>query len=191
MLLAMKMIIIIIKPVMHTVKTIGLLPKRRVFRYEKALDGEADLLDGLSADCSLVAFKRGIDEELLLSLNNEIFRDHPDQGAWSMGKLMTRLNETLQYESDLQILLYQGGPVGFVWLKHHKLLEFSPCEIYVVGVLESFRDIGLGKFLVSVALQRMQGLGCKTAWVYTDEANMRARNLYESFGFRLDFIEEL
>lgn len=185
------MIIIIIRPVIDSVNKATQIPPRRVFRYELNLASKVVHAVGLPESCELTTFQRGVDEDLLLNLNNAIFVDHPDQGAWNMGKLMTKLNESLRTESDIQVLLHKGYPVAYFWLKHHQLLDFFPCEIYVLGVLKRFRGIGVGNFLVSEALKRMQEFSCERAWVYTDESNLRARNLYERFGFRFDLIEEL
>jgi len=185
------MIIIIIVPMIDEVNKPSQLPPRRVFRYQLNLGDKVAYTVGLPEACELVAFQKGIDEDILLKLNNEIFFGHPEQGAWTMGKLHTKVNESLRSAADIQIILHQGYPVGYFWLKHHPRLDFATCEIYVIGVLEKFREIGVGGFLVSEALKRMQVLGCERAWVYTDETNTRARSLYQRFGFVLDFIEEL
>ncbi len=190
-LLEMKMISIIIKPMVSLVNQSNPQSIRRVCRFSMNLS-EAINVETLSSDgFELRGFKGAQDEELLLRLNNEIFNEHPDQGNWSLGKLMTKLNETLRGDDDVQFLIYGDEPAGFVWFKHHKFLDSAPCEIYVLGVLERFRGVGLGRYLVASALNRMLSMGCEVAWVYTDDSNSMAKSLYESFGFRLDLIEEL
>jgi mycothiol synthase len=190
-LLEMKMITIIIKPMVSLVNPSDPQSIRRVCRFSMNLS-KAENFETLSCDgFELRGFKVAQDEELLLRLNNEIFNEHPDQGNWSLGKLMTKLNETLRAEEDVQFLVYRDEPAGFVWFKHHKLLDSAPCEIYVLGVLERFRGVGLGSYLVASSLNRMLSMGCDVAWVYTDDSNSVAKSLYESFGFRLDLIEEL
>jgi len=165
--------------------------KRRIVRYELPLKQYLSDLPGMGGGCKLVLFQRGCDESLLLALNNQIFSEHPDQGSWNMDTLINKLNETIKFDSDLQILHYEGEPSGFIWLKHHDQSGFAACEIFVMGVLDKLRGLGLGKYLVSSALDVIKKFGYSTAWVYTDESNTRARKLYESFGFRFDFIEEL
>jgi len=178
-------------PVVDEVNKLSQLLPRRIFRYQLDLVNKVAYTAHLPEACELVAFQRSRDEDMLLKLNNEIFFGHPDQGAWTTGKLLIKLNESLRSESDIQVLLHQGNPIAYFWLKHHQLMGAAPCEIYVLGVLEQFRRNGVGAFLVSEALTNMQEFGCDRAWVYTDETNLKARNLYESFGFFLDFIEEL
>jgi mycothiol synthase len=189
--LEMRMISIIIKPMVNLVNPSEPSSIRSVCRLSLILEDFEATAIPVCDGAQLRSLRISQDEGLLLRLNNEIFSEHPDQGNWTLGKLMMKLNETLKAGDDVQFLIYGGEPAGFVWLKHHSLLDSSPCEIYVLGILERYRGLGLGKYLVGVALERMRKMRCEVAWVYTDLSNTAAKSLYESFGFRLDFIEEL
>jgi len=57
-------------------------------------------------------------------------------------------------------------------------------ELYVdnLGVTEAFRRRGLARRLVNAVLDLGRSVGCEEWWVGTEQDNVPARRLYESFG---------
>jgi GNAT superfamily N-acetyltransferase len=54
-----------------------------------------------------------------------------------------------------------------------------------VGVFPEFRKQGIARYLVEQTLEALRMFGCEYAAVGTEEANMKAIQLYEKVGFRL------
>ena len=76
-----------------------------------------------------------------------------------------------------------GRMVGFASAVHYVHPD-KPPELWIneVGVAVSHRRQGLGKAIISCLLDEGRKLGCKEAWVLTDESNDVARALYRSAG---------
>jgi ribosomal protein S18 acetylase RimI-like enzyme len=55
-------------------------------------------------------------------------------------------------------------------------------------VAARFRDKGIGKHLVSAALQKCRELGCDEIEVSTEKTNVRARGFYKKCGFDEDAV---
>ncbi|MCA9195552.1 MAG: GNAT family N-acetyltransferase [Planctomycetales bacterium] len=69
----------------------------------------------------------------------------------------------------IQGLLSSSGAVG---------------AIQNIGVVPEFRDLGIGRILLSNALSGFQQIGCKYANLEVTVQNSAAIRLYEKFGFR-------
>lgn len=68
----------------------------------------------------------------------------------------------------------------------HYLHPDKPPELWIneVGVAPSHRRRGLGRAVLSALLAHGRALGCRGAWVLTDEGNAAARRLYATLGGR-------
>lgn len=73
--------------------------------------------------------------------------------------------------------------VGMATAVHYVHPDKAP-ELWIneVGVAPSHQGRGIGKKLMGALLAQGQKLGCKEAWVLTDEDNNVARSLYSSVG---------
>lgn len=60
----------------------------------------------------------------------------------------------------------------------------KPLQLFIneVGVAGSYQRCGIGKRLVFLLLERGKEIGCKEAWVATEEENLPARALFSSVG---------
>jgi mycothiol synthase len=185
------MIIIIIYTMKNAVNQSVPGVSRRVFRYALKLKDYEPSRRALPIDFDCVGFRKGFDEEALLELNNDIFLGHPDQGALTLGLLYQRLCASDPAAHQISFVRFQKEPVGFLWLKWHRLLNINPCEIYVLGLIERARGVGVAQYLIDLAASAAHESGCELLWVYTDESNLIARKVYEERGFALDLISTL
>jgi ribosomal protein S18 acetylase RimI-like enzyme len=73
--------------------------------------------------------------------------------------------------------------VGFASAVHHVHPDKGP-ELWIneVGVAPSHQQRGIGRRLVTLLLAHARTLGCREAWVLTEDDNMPARRLYQASG---------
>jgi aminoglycoside 6'-N-acetyltransferase I len=73
--------------------------------------------------------------------------------------------------------------VGIATGVHYMHPDKTP-ELWVneVGVAPSQQGRGIGKALMAALLEHAKTLGCKEAWVLTEEDNQAARRLYARAG---------
>jgi len=66
----------------------------------------------------------------------------------------------------------------------HYVHPDKPPELWVneVGVAPTHRRQGIGRRLLQALFARGRELGCREAWVLTDDANLAARGLYAAVG---------
>jgi len=66
----------------------------------------------------------------------------------------------------------------------HYVHPDKPPELWVneVGVAPPYRQQGIGRQLVVALFARARELGCKEAWLGTEESNTAARRLYAAVG---------
>ena len=138
-------------------------------------------------------FLPGIDNEEWLALNNQVFKDHPEQGGWSIKDLQTRLAESWFDPAGFFVATENSKLIGFTWTKIHgghshkhedqaEQHDHDPIgEIYITAVATS--GTGLGKVLTQTALAYLKANGLITAMLYVDSDNEVALNLYKSLGF--------
>ena len=138
-------------------------------------------------------FLPGIDNDEWLALNNQVFKDHPEQGNWSIKDLETRLNESWFDPNGFFVAIEDGKMIGFTWTKIHgghshkhenesEQHDHDPIgEIYITAVSKT--GTGLGKVLTETALAYLKRSGLNSAMLYVDSDNQRALNLYKSLGF--------
>ena len=120
-----------------------------------------------------------------LSLNNQIFISHPDQGDWVMQDLTNRMAENWFDPAGFFLARQKGRIIGFCWTKihHDRVNEGAIGEIYVIGVNPSAHSSGLGKALMLTALHYFQSKEIKESMLYVDADNHAALILYKKLGF--------
>ncbi len=92
----------------------------------------------------------------------------------------------------LMLLADVGGfPVGhiFVSLRSGKASGPLHAYFYAFRVLEMFRGLGIGSFLLAHAESAAQNAGCSRALIAVAKTNSRAQRLYERRGYRV-FAED-
>jgi mycothiol synthase len=146
-------------------------------------------------DVVIRSFLPGIDSDAWLSLNNKVFKEHPEQGGWQLADLNIRINEEWFDEQGFFLAEFNNKIIGSTWTKihgshthqHEGDLESHahPAigEIYITAVDQEYSGRGLGKVLTITALNYLKYQGLSNAMLYVDFDNKAALNLYQSLGF--------
>jgi GNAT superfamily N-acetyltransferase len=66
--------------------------------------------------------------------------------------------------------------------RHHMVVALLGKQVIELGVAPSYRQQGIGRQLVTALFSHARELGCKEAWLGTEESNAAARRLYASVG---------
>lgn len=125
-------------------------------------------------------FDQRQDADAWVSLNAEVFADHPEQGQLTRTDLDARLQQPWFNADDFLVLIDAEGRMrGYCWCK----IDADEYEIYVVGVAPSAASKGLGTALMNAGLRRLRERGADEAVLYVDGSNERAVALYRRLGF--------
>jgi mycothiol synthase len=162
---------------------------------------------------SVRTFRPGHDDEDWVRVNAAAFRDHPEQGRWTVDDLHRRVAEPW-FDAEGFFLAHRGGRlVGFHWTKvhggdshdhdgshdadttggdhadvagphAHEGHGHDPIgEVYVVGVDPAEAGTGLGKALTVLGLRHLRHRGLPSAMLFVDADNEPAIGLYTKLGF--------
>jgi mycothiol synthase len=149
----------------------------------------------INTDYQIRSFLPDLDNQAWLSLNNQAFANHPEQGNWSEADLLIRVNEDWFDEKGFFVAQDKDQLIGFCWTKihgghshthqtdsdHH---DHDPIgEIYVMAVSKEYEGRSIGKALTITGLNYLKYQGLSSAMLYVDEENKKAVNLYKSLGF--------
>ncbi|MEI6710065.1 MAG: GNAT family N-acetyltransferase [Actinomycetota bacterium] len=150
----------------------------------------AELLD-INTDLVIRPFNAETDLDTWLGHNNAAFADHPEQGTWKRDDLIERLDEPWFDPSGFLVVLKGEEMVASVWTK---ILELNPAregEIYVLWVASEHQGKGLGAVALTAGLRNLQLKGTKRAVLFVEETNDSATSLYESYGFKIERLDQL
>jgi mycothiol synthase len=171
---------------------------RTVLQMSRALTDIQQLPDldkEVGEDIVIRSFLPGIDSDAWLSLNNKVFKEHPEQGGWQLADLNIRLGEEWFDEQGFFLAEFNNKIIGSTWTKihgshahqHEGEIESHahPAigEIYITAVDQEYARRGLGKVLTITALNYLKYQGLSNAMLYVDFDNKAALNLYQSLGF--------
>jgi mycothiol synthase len=149
----------------------------------------------INCDYQIRSFLPDLDNQAWLSLNNQAFSNHPEQGNWSEADLTIRVNEDWFDEKGFFVAQDKDQLIGFCWTKIHgghshthqinsEHHDHEPIgEIYVMAVSEKYEGRSIGKALTITGLNYLKYQGLSSAMLYADEENEKAVNLYKSLGF--------
>ena len=161
----------------------GFKEERQLFKMEHHLPLSPDA--DYPPDIRVTSFRPGQDEKSLLSLNNEAFFGHPENGGWTEAELAVRMKRDWFDPKMLLMARKEQDLVGFIWLKAGD----GEGEIYVIAVAPHFQGRGLGRALVVDGLSQLEKAGAEKAFLYVDADNHRALRLYRELGFYLDHVD--
>lgn len=121
------------------------------------------------------------DESLRCKLQNDIF--------YSEGRIPLTVKDMYNDEEQEYyiigggfFILYQGCEVGYGQLINH---DYTDSVLLVnFGILESNREYGLGKLLLSYILNEAKAMGNKYIYLRVNINNLAAIKLYSDFGFK-------
>ena len=113
------------------------------------------------------------------------FRDHESR-HWPPDEAMRAGVERLIGRDDGEFLLGGDPPAGIVQLRYRYGVwwDAEDCHVEDVFVRREARGSGLGRALVSAAIERARERGCRRLELDTAEENVPALALYRSLGFR-------
>ena len=113
------------------------------------------------------------------------FRDHEGRD-WPPEDTIRAGVERLMARDDTEYLLGGDPPAGVVQLRYRwgVWCDAEDCNVEDVFVRAEARGSGLGRALVSAAIDRARERGCRRMELDTGEDNAPAQGLYRSLGFR-------
>jgi ribosomal protein S18 acetylase RimI-like enzyme len=122
----------------------------------------------------------GVVARLLAEFNDHNGRDWPPEQAIRAGV------ERLMARDDTEYLLGGDPPMGVVQLRYRWGVwwDAEDCNVEDVFVSAEARGSGLGRALVSAAIDRARERGCRRMELDTGDDNAAAQGLYRSLGFR-------
>jgi mycothiol synthase len=161
----------------------GLVPGRVLYQMRRQLPADEH------AGIQTRPFRRGVDEDAWLEVNNRAFRWHPEQGGWTKETLRAR--EVQKWFDPDGFLLHEreGRLAGFCWTKVHLQHSGPLGEIYVVAVDPDFSGHGLGRELTLAGLDYLASRHHDVAMLYVDAMNIAAVKLYVDLGFTVNHID--
>jgi mycothiol synthase len=164
---------------------------RTVLQMQKQLT-DIEKLPDIDPKIIIRSFLPGLDSNDWLTLNNKVFKDHPEQSDWQLSDLNHRLGEEWFDEKGFFIASLNNQMIGSTWTKIHGALTHDhdglhdhPAigEIYITAVDPAYSGSGLGRALTITALNYLKYQGLNDAMLYVDFDNSRALKLYNSLGF--------
>jgi mycothiol synthase len=164
---------------------------RAVLQMQKQLT-DIEKLPEIDPKIIIRSFLPGLDSNDWLSLNNKVFKDHPEQSDWQLSDLNHRLGEEWFDEKGFFIASLNNQMIGSTWTKIHGALthdhggshdHLAIGEIYITAVDPDYSGSGLGRALTITALNYLKYQGLTDAMLYVDFDNTRALKLYNSLGF--------
>ena len=188
------------QPAAHALATsFGFEKIRTVLQMSRALTDIQQLpkvsKKEVDQDIVIRSFLPGIDSDAWLSLNNKVFKEHPEQGGWQLADLNIRLGEEWFDEQGFFLAEVDNKIIGSTWTKIHGShthrheggveTHAHPAigEIYITAVDQEYSGRGIGKLLTITALNYLKYQGLSDAMLYVDFDNKAALNLYQSLGF--------
>ena len=178
-------------------ESMGFRQSRALWQMRRSLHAPLPAVT-LPEGVTVRTFEPGPDDADWVALNAAAFRDHPEQGTWTVEDLHRRMREPW-FDRDGFFLAHRGDDrlVGFHWTKvhggdgphtdgphAHEGHGHDPIgEVYVVGVDPAEHGTGLGKALTVTGLRHLRHLGLPSAMLYVDADNAPAIGLYTKLGF--------
>ncbi|MDY5585451.1 MAG: GNAT family N-acetyltransferase [Arcanobacterium sp.] len=116
----------------------------------------------------------------LVELNQQAFRNHPEQGKLLRENFVERFAQTW-FDSELLFGVFIESKLrAYLWLKPESAEEL---ELYVLGISPHYQGQGLGKILTSLAVHTAIARGYKRVILYVDAENTAAMSTYLRAGF--------
>jgi mycothiol synthase len=136
-------------------------------------------------------FRPGQDDATWLTMNNQAFEGHPEQGGWTLEDLHERIrSDWFDPDGFLMADSPDGtGLIGSCWTKVHRDSEPVLGEIYVISVDPERHSQGWGRALTVAGLQWMAEQGIRDGMLYTTASNTAAVTLYTALGFTINHVD--
>ena len=124
-------------------------------------------------------------DESRLSACHEVFLDSPlyDHYFSQEGRLDKQLSTAISRGELWIALTAQDEVVGCMWMEPDGFFGAFP-YLALLGVKKSFRGMGIGHTLVETFIGVSRSLGYRKCSLLVSHFNPRAKNLYQSLGFK-------
>ena len=161
----------------------------------------AQAMAGLPEDVTVMSWRESVAmwgsqavDTAWLTVNNEAFDWHPEQGGWDQARL-DQARKASWYDPDGVLLLWGSADdnapmpplLGFHWTK----VSFEGDgasgrevgEVYVIGLARAAQGRGLGRALTAKGIQYLANKGAAYIELYVEADNAPAVRAYEALGF--------
>jgi len=148
------------------------------------LDADATTPERSVPDGFLIRPLHGVTEvEAYVALHRAVFNSTSMTAQW---RVRTLKQPSYHADLDLVVVGQDGRLAGFCvcWLDRLPSGE-TVGQIEPLGIHEDFRELGLGRAILSEGLRRLQRHGATSVLIETDNYRDEAYKLYESVGFRV------
>ncbi len=123
------------------------------------------------------------DAQNWLDTNNAAFAQHPEQGAWEIDVLRSRIAEPWFDANGFLIHDINSELAAFCWTKLQTDTTPLLGEIYVIAVHPSFAGRGLGSAITVAGLNYLSKSGAEVGMLFVDSTNTAAIAMYNALGF--------
>jgi len=123
------------------------------------------------------------DAQNWLDTNNAAFAQHPEQGAWEIDVLRSRIAEPWFDAKGFFIHDINSELAAFCWTKLQTDTTPLLGEIYVIAVHPSFTGRGLGSAITIAGLNYLSKSGAEVGMLFVDSTNTTAIAMYNALGF--------
>ena len=123
------------------------------------------------------------DAQNWLDTNNAAFAQHPEQGAWEIDVLRSRIAEPWFDAKGFFIHDINSELAAFCWTKLQADTTPLLGEIYVIAVHPSFTGRGLGSAITVAGLNYLSNAGAEVGMLFVDSTNTAAIAMYNALGF--------
>ncbi|MBX7069192.1 MAG: mycothiol synthase [Microthrixaceae bacterium] len=163
---------------------LGLRETRRLHQMRRPLPYDGDV-----SPAPTRPFDPERDTDHWLTVNNEAFTWHPDQGGWTRSDLDERMAEPWFDLDDFRVTV-DSPLTGFCWTKLHPAGTADPSvavgEIYVIAVSPASAGRGQGAALTVAGLDHQwRTHGTPIGMLYVESTNDRALATYRRLGFEI------
>ncbi|MCX6527100.1 MAG: mycothiol synthase [Actinobacteria bacterium] len=123
------------------------------------------------------------DAQNWLDTNNAAFAQHPEQGAWEIDVLRSRIAEPWFDAKGFFIHDINSELAAFCWTKLQSDTTPLLGEIYVIAVHPTFTGRGLGSAITVAGLNYLSKSGAEVGMLFVDSTNTAAIAMYNALGF--------
>ena len=148
---------------------------RKFYKLEKILPVNLNIK--IHEKFNIVKLEEKYSKELT-DLQNSAFRDH-----WGYEKnIPEEIREEILKKHNLFFIhrSKDNSILGYIWIKQ---TQKSTSKINMLGIDPDYIGMGLGKYLLYYALKHQIANGQEKVILDVDSKNLKARKLYENFGF--------
>ncbi|MEI6629369.1 MAG: mycothiol synthase [Actinomycetota bacterium] len=123
------------------------------------------------------------DAQNWLDTNNAAFAQHPEQGAWEIDVLRSRIAEPWFDAKGFFIHDINSELAAFCWTKLQTDTTPLLGEMYVIAIKPSFTGRGLGSAITVAGLNYLSKSGAEVGMLFVDSTNTAAIAMYNALGF--------